>query len=1066
MEKKSVFLLIAVLLFVPGLVFGGVTGKVAGVVKDKDSADPLPGANIIIEGTTMGAASNLNGEYYILNIPPGTYSLQASMVGYNSMRVLNVDVDIDLTTTINFELEPTILEFQAITVTSERPMIQKDITSSMEIIPAVAIERTPTDQVEDLVEYQAGVVGGHFRGGRTGEAVYMLDGTPLMDPYTGNFDSNVPELGVEETVVMTGGYGAEYANAQSGIVNFIAKEGTPKWGGKLRLKTSDWGLDKLDANEYYYNLDEKKIPGSGHVDGHEEARRLEFSLSGPEPITSYFLKSLPGKMNIILSGDIDYREGRFPYADHKEKNILGKLTYKPTASYKISISALKSWDDYNSFTIRPSSYNLFRRTTYEDLLEDYGYFEGWNDETEKWDYVTPQSIKDENGDPIFVDSDGKPWFGNRQLDTEDLNGNGILDPGEDLDGDGRIDSEDLDYNNTLDGYRDAGGNLIGGHNMLDHIPVAEQRTNQIALTWSHTLSPSTFYEFKIDRYNTYHLSQINERVPEFDRNRNGLVDENEDYNGNGIWDARGTDLFRDENNNYYIDASETGHAPFYDFNGNNFWDPLVDLNNNGVWDEGEQGEPEYTRDEADRLGLPYEGESNWIFYGDTPFSSDAKDDDGFNQYGDGFSYYRDRWLEDEKTITTLSLDLTSQLNNRHQLKTGVELQWYDIYNFEIDMASGGNTYNEKIHVYPRAGAIYLQDKMEFEGLVVNAGMRYDFFDANFNNYPSDINDPVIDPIWGGSIKNPTSVPVKSYWSPRLGVSHPITERDKLYFSYGRYFQIPRLYYAFMNINYNLAGAFPIIGNPNLDPERTTSYELGVEHLFPFWNESLKITLKGFYKDITGLTDTRPVYYTASNWYGYTYNSDYGNVRGFEISLFKRPTNYISGTMNYTYQLARGKSSSYYEGYYNAWAENIQPTVEWPLDWDQPHTFNLNLDLRVPENDNLWGLSFLNNTGLNFFYTYGSGMPWSLPQRTKEIRTNTERIPSTYRADMKIDKSFRYGRISPTFFFEVKNLFDRKNLSYLEDEEYYLVTGDPEGAKENKHVWEARRLVRAGLMVTF
>ena len=117
-----------------------------------------------------------------------------------------------------------------------------------------------------------------------------------------------------------------------------------------------------------------------------------------------------------------------------------------------------------------------------------------------------------------------------------------------------------------------------------------------------------------------------------------------------------------------------------------------------------------------------------------------------------------------------------------------------------------------------------------------------------------------------------------------------------------------------------------------------------------------------------------MYYTASNWYGFTYNSDYGNVRGFEISLFKRPTNYISGTMNYTYQLARGKSSSYYEGYYNAWAENIQPVVEWPLEWDQPHTFNLNVDLRVPENDNLWGLSFLNDTGINFFYTYVSGMP--------------------------------------------------------------------------------------------
>ena len=1047
--KFLLFLLVCALM--PGVVFGGVTGKIAGVVKDKDSGDPLPGANIVVEGTTMGAATNLNGEYFILNVPPGVYVLQASMVGYNSMSWTNVSVSIDLTTTINFELSPTVIEFEAVTVTAERPMIQKDITSSTEIIPAVAIERTPTDQVEDLVDYQAGVVGGHFRGGRTGEAVYMLDGSPLMDPYTGNFDSNVPELGVEETVVMTGGYGAEYANAQSGIVNFVAKEGTRKWAGKVRLKTSDWGFDDLDENEYFYKMDEMKIPGSGSVEGHEQMRRMEWSFSGPEPISSYLFKSIPGQMNFVFSGDINYYDGRFPYADHEEKNILGKITYKPAPAYKVSISGLKSWDDYNTFMVRPGSYNLFRRTTYEDLLEDYGYFDetGWNEEKDRWDEIIPRSIEDENGNPIFVDQNGDPWFNNGQLDSEDINGNGVLDPGEDLDGDGRIDTEDLDANAILDGYRNSSGDLIGGHNMLENIPVNERTTDQLALGWSHTLSPSTFYEFKIDRYHTYLLSQINERVHEYDRNLNGVVDPSEDYNGNGIFDPYGTDLFRDENNNYYIDASESGHPPF------------VDNNDNGLWDPNEE---------------EWDGESNWIFYGDTPFATDAKDDDGFNQYGNGFSFYRDRWSEAEKTVTTASLDLTSQVTTKHQLKTGVEMQWYDIYNFEIDMAAGGNTYNERLHVYPRAGAIYVQDKMEFEGMVVNVGMRYDFFDANYNNYPTDIDDPVIDPIWGGEIKNPTSVPIKDYWSPRLGVSHPITEQDKLYFSYGRYFQMPRLYYAFMNINYNLAGAFPIIGNPNLDPERTTEYELGVEHLFPFWNESLKMTLKGFYKDITGLTDTRQVYYTASNWYGFMYNSDYGNVRGFEISLNKRPTHYFSGTLNYTYQLARGKSSSYYSGYYNAWAENIEPTVEWALDWDQPHTFNFNLDFRIPDNDNLWGLSFLNNTGVNVFFTYGSGMPFTRPQKTKEIRYNTERMPTTYRTDMKIDKSFTLGRVSPTFFLEVKNLFNRQNLNMIEDDdiEYYLADTDgdgnpdrnPEGAKEKKHVWNERRLVRAGLMVTF
>ncbi|UCE20268.1 MAG: TonB-dependent receptor [Gemmatimonadota bacterium] len=1059
MKIGKLFLSFLVFALMPGVVFGGVTGKIAGVVKDKDSGDPLPGANIVVEGTTMGAATNLNGEYFILNVPPGTYVLKASMVGYNSMSWTNVAVSVDLTTTVNFELNPTIIEFEAVTVTAERPMIQKDITSSTEIIPAVAIERTPTDQVEDLVSYQAGVVDGHFRGGRTGEAVYMLDGSPLMDPYTGNFDSNVPELGVEETVVMTGGYGAEYANAQSGIVNFVAKEGTPKWAGKVRLKTSDWGLDELDENEYFYRKDEMKIPGTGHVEGHEKMRRMEFNLSGPEPISSYLFKSLPGKMNFVVSGDINYYDGRFPYSDHKEKNILGKVTYKPAPAYKVSVSGLKSWDDYNTFMVRPfgDTYNLYRRTTYEDLLEDYGYFDpaGWDSTANQWVEVVPQAR-----DGVFLDQNGNPWFDNGQLDTEDVGRDGIPGTGdegegdgrvqdyEDLDGDGYLDTEDLDHNGVLNGYRDAGGNLHGGHNMLDHIPVAERTTDQLAVTWSHTLSPSTFYEFKIDRYHTFFLSQINERAHEWDVNLNGRLDANEDLNGNGVFDPYGTDLFRDENNNYYIDASEIGPPPFEDLNGDGFWD--------------RQSEPES------------EEKSNWIEYANTPFGN-SRDVDDFYKYGDGTTYYRDRWMESEKTVTTVSLDVTSQVNTRHQLKTGMEMQWYDIYNFEIDMASGGNTYNERFRVYPRGGAIYIQDKMEFEGMIVNAGMRYDFFHANYNNYPSDLTDPTPDPIDGGSIKNPTSVKTKDYWSPRLGVSHPITERDKLYFSYGRYFQIPRLDYLFRNINYNLQGAFPLIGNPNLTPERTTSYELGVEHLFPYLDESLKMTVKGFYKDIIGLTDTRSVFYTADNWYGLTINTDYGNVRGFEISLVKRPTYYVSGTVNYTYQLARGKSSGFFQGYLIAWAENIEPTVEWPLDWDQPHTFNLNLDLRIPENDDFLGLSFLNNTGINLFFTYGSGLPYTEEQRTKEIRNNTERRPSTYRTDMKIDKGFAFGRFKPMFFLEVKNLFNKKNMSNIDEVGWYdsqdsnndgVPDNDPEGKYEAKYVWDPRRIVRAGLMLSF
>ena len=140
-------------------------------VYDKETGDPLVGVNVIIEGTTMGAATGIKGEYFIVNVPVGTYVVKASMIGYTPMKFENVRVSIDLTTRIDFQLSSTILDMgEAVVVTAERPLIQVDATSSHAYVTAEEMEGMPVDQFQEVLAIQAGVVTDasgnlHIRGG-------------------------------------------------------------------------------------------------------------------------------------------------------------------------------------------------------------------------------------------------------------------------------------------------------------------------------------------------------------------------------------------------------------------------------------------------------------------------------------------------------------------------------------------------------------------------------------------------------------------------------------------------------------------------------------------------------------------------------------------------------------------------------------------------------------------------------------------------------------------------------------------------------------------------------------
>ena len=1086
------------------------TGKLAGRVLDKETGDPLAGANVMILETYMGSAADVDGGYLILNIPPGKYKVRAEVIGYSAMNVLDVLITGDLTTTIDFPLASTVLESDEVVVLAERPLIQADQTSSRRTITSDELLNMPVTSIESAVAYTAGAVnsgGLHFRGGRTSEVIYILDGIPIKDPWTGNSnDTNVPLLSISEANVITSGFGAEYGDAQSGIIELTSKEGRNTFSGNVRINSSN------------------PLSGEPTFESPYESNTVEFALSGP---------ILKDKFHFSIIGEQQNKSGRFRNQRNEMLSYTGRLSYKINDKLKLSFSGLYTKTDLDDgFTYSyshmisedlhtgfmpsyvkgfddlispisdgiiqdgevPSFYTDWWTTAglqtedadgdgILDLYIEYEPFADWNengqyDEGEWYNDINGNGVydnspyeqdRDATGQLIDPDGDGAnedynnnfvldtegaldSWYGNGILDTEDTNGNGVLDAGEDLNGNGIIDAEDVDQDGKITEF-----------NMFERRPLWQDESHMwnAGLTW--TLSKNTFLTFRVAQYSTMLQSNIVERINE-DTDRDGVLDiywatePFEDVNGDGKWNDN--EWFGDINgNNTYDevldwDVDGDNDKRNEDLNGNGILDtytpdkPITgiddpqdmfhDKNNNDYVDESE-------RDwNGDGVIDEYDQNYFWMPWADIP-------DEGFKHHGNfygvspanPYTYNRDHWHFDEKVMTTYKADLVSQINSTNQIRSGLE---YIHYNMQNHWPPDRYGYAENDKSTPTNVALYITDKMEYKGIIVNAGLRMEYFKPNTAS-PADESDPT----WTSNdyadwdddgkdenykqwranaglythalddIKNPVDADNKLLIAPRLGISFPISDKSLLYFNYGRQYQRPALSYLFRNNTYNFGGGFPIVGNPNMDPELTTAYEVGVRRELP---RELLLEGKGFYKDIFGLADTRPIYWTVSDWYTTYYNRDYGNVRGFEIVLVRRPGKLLYGEMNYTYSIAKGKSSSVGQGYLTEWSGNIVPTFESYLAWDQTHTFNLNSNVAFK------GIL------ATFFMNYGSGTRYTKPNQGRLIVENTETYPWFLSSNFRLSYSRKIAGTNLGTYLYVTNLFDMKRFRGVADREWY------------------------------
>ena len=269
-------------------VFAATTGKLAGKIRDANG-DPVAFANIVLEGENRGIRSDENGRYYLKRIEPGTYSLICSKMGYDTHKMKQVKINLDETTVINFELQRSALEVPGITISEAKyKLVDKLKTSSGNAITQVEIEEVDVGEVEDLIALQAGAIVNngelHIRGGRMNEVVYVVDGICVTDVVDGLSALAVDVDAIAEMKVMTGGFPAEYGNAQSGIINIITKSGGDRFSGKLAV-SSDFITDYSNNEIVKFNLGGPLNLSKYFQD------KLRFNILGKMNLSDTFLKS-------------------------------------------------------------------------------------------------------------------------------------------------------------------------------------------------------------------------------------------------------------------------------------------------------------------------------------------------------------------------------------------------------------------------------------------------------------------------------------------------------------------------------------------------------------------------------------------------------------------------------------------------------------------------------------------------------------------------------------------------------------------------------------------------------
>lgn len=926
---KSNRILFICLILLSASVTWAQTGKITGRIVDARSNEPLIGANIVVEGTTYGAASDIDGFFTILSLPPGSYRVRASMVGYAPSTQTEVRVSISQTTQLEFKLTEQEITTQEVVIVASRPVVERDVAASRANITAREVENLPISQVSSVIGLEAGVQGLTIRGGGSDQTAFVANGFVLRDERNNQPYTAVSLLAVQEVQIQTGGFSAEFGNIRSGVINVVTKEGSPKRynvGMQARISPPTrkyFGIAPNDPNSYWVRpfLDDA-VAWTGTTNGNWDPWMQEQYA----PFVGW------NSISKALMSDNDPNNDLTPYAaqqvwkfQHRKDFNITKPDFDLDLGFGGPVPGGEALGDLRFYASFRSTHNMYAVPLSRNYYSDYsGSVKVTSDLT--------KTMK------LFVE--------------------GMV---------GRNEAVDNQQTGVYGSFGSA-ASLGASMNRVSYIdtrlfttdywaPNSVNRQN-LGIKLTHVLSPTTFYEVLAQRFSS-----------QYSTNPGRMRDTSRTYKFG---------------NNYYIDEAPFGFYP-----------------NPGTWSlSGIDGM---------RMAV---GMSN------------ARDSSKVASY-------------------LLKFDIVSQIDRYNELKGGVEFAYTDnAVNYgSVDLVLPSGRSTSKWQTYPTRLEAYVKDKLEFEGMVVDAGVRFAMSHAGGEWF-------VYDPYtkyFRGSIsygidtllqKEPTKYVTTVM--PRLNVAFPITDNAKLYFNYGHFRAMPTPENLYLIRHETATSDIVRLANPNLPLEKTVAYELGYEHNLL---DMFLLRVAAYYKDISNerYLVNYIGYNSVPNYTVSTANA-YQDVRGFEITLRKNRGEWVQGFVNYTYMVSTSGNFGWARYYQNPVDqrnyERTNPIQSKPI--PQPYA-RANIDFMTPVDFGPemvgirpladWRLNVLASWSAGFYFTWVGG--GSFPGVSYNAQWRDQ-----YGMDIRLSKNLQlFDRINLMFFMDINNVLNLKQLTT-----YGFVTG--------------------------
>lgn len=761
------------------------SGKINGFITDTDG-EPLPGVNIVIDGTLQGTAAQGDGFYQILNVKPGTYTLKATYIGFAPILIENVEVNVDQTTKIDITMREETVEGEEIVVIAQRPVVQKDVASSQSNISKENLDALPITSVTAAVGLQAGVQGLSVRGSGSDEISFNLNGFSLRSERSNTPFTGISLTSIENVQVQTGGFSAEYGDLRSGLINVTSKEG----------ERDRYTLDGLV----------RVTP--------PQAKNVGQSINDPN---SYWLR---------------------PYLDDD-------VAWTGTDN--------GAWDSYTQ--------------------NDYPSFEGWN--------AFSQSTLADN-DP---NNDLTPEAAQQAFLWQHRKDFAITDPDYEI---------DFTFGGPVPYISKRYGDLRFSTSFRETqtmymVPLSRDRYKQTTFQSKLTSNIASGMKLSIDglysRETGTSASQAGN--PGFFVSPSGIAGnmDNVSFIESRIYSS---DYWAPtEQTTFNLGAQFThsiSNTTFYEVRVNNY----ISTNSTN---------PSALRDTTEAItfgGVSFD-EGPFGFFDETSFGLASG-----MRMGVGMSTARD---SSEVSVVNASFKITSQVNRVNEVKAGLEFirtnSRVNYGSFDKVLPSGRT--RSVWNTTPIRMAAFVQDKLEFNGMIANLGLRLTYSDPNISWYDYQQFTGLFDTGNAAALDTASTSDVKPQivLQPRLGVSFPITDQSKFFFNYGHQVQLPDPENLYLTRIEPFTNTVVRVAAPGNKLPKSVSYELGYEHNIL---ENYLVRVSGYYKDQSNQPVQVEYISRDNNSYSVSRAFSYADVRGAEFTLRKQSGRYFWGEINYTYSI--------------------------------------------------------------------------------------------------------------------------------------------------------------------